>query len=69
MAIETPLKFDNFSKFKFSQFHEKSLFFQGVWFPELKMECNLLPSVFELSLTTDKAANATIAVNIESHFS
>ena len=43
MAIETPLKFDNFSKFKFSQFHEKSfrccffvkLFFS--WLPDSKI--------------------------------
>lgn len=82
MAIENPQNLIIFPKFKFSQFHEKSLFFQGtddatdVWFPELKMECNFLPSMFAPSLATDrtiwaskvdKTADATIAVIIESH--
>ena len=80
MAIENPQKFDKFDKFKFSQFHEKSLFFRepmtDILFPELKMECNFLPSMFAPSLATDrtiwaskvdKTADATIAVIIESH--
>ena len=77
MAIENPQKFDKFDKFKFSQFHEKSLFFRepmtDILFPELKMECNFSPSLATdrsiWASKVNKTADATIAVNIESHVS